>query len=879
MKFFKLLILFLASNYFVSSALGQANPSISVLPANSGLVNLGATLDLQITVGNTGTASIAAAKLRPVISVPAIVNILPDAQQTGLPAGWIIVVGSNTGSQIRVCNNTDVIAGATSRTIIIKVQGVTIGGPSTFSGQLNFGGATCSVAGAAPAGNNTADDNATSTVTVVAGCSLTVSAAAGTILCNGGTTTITASSTGIAGAVEYAIAGTNSFPFQASNTFTVPAGTYTLTARDVANPLTCQAVTSNITIDNPIALTSPTINITQPTCTNASGLVAITSPIAGLTFSVDGNATYVSYTAPIALATGAHSIRAKNSNGCLSPITNFTINTQPATPSAPIVGTITQPNCTVSTGAAVLSGLPSGDWTINPGTITGNTLTTILNNLPAGTYNYTVTNDVGCTSLPSATVTINTVLGAPTAPTVTIVQPTCTVATGTIIVTSATAGLTFKLDTGNYGPYPSGGFTNVPSGNHTLIVQNISGCLSPFTNIVINPQPVSPAAPVVNVSQPTCTVSTGIITVTSDTTGLEFSLDNALPFANYPASGYTLVLAGTHNLRVRNTSGCTPSITNNIVVNPQPASPSVTATFSAIACFGGSSTITALGSGAALPYEYRLNNPFAGPFQSSNIFTVPAGSYTITIKDANGCTGISNNLTIVQPIAIAASITSGSIACSGGNTTLTVLATGGSGVLEYSLDNSPNFQSSNIFNNVVAGSHSVKVRPVANPTCITTTSFITVTQPDSLKATASALAINQCGGTTEVKVVASGSKLPYAGVGSFTRGPGKWSFTVTDANGCTATTEVTILPPGCVDNKVFPNPAQNSITINHSKAEQQCTMQIFGMYGALVMSKTVPQNSFITTMDVSKLASGVYVLVFLNGNERKEVRFVKTNVK
>jgi large repetitive protein len=874
MKLFKLFILFLASNYIISSSLAQANPSIAVLPANAGLVNLGATLDLQITIGNTGTASIPAAKLRPVITVPAIVNILPDAQQTGLPTGWIIVPGSNTGSQIRICNGSDVIAGSTSRTIIIKVVGVTIGGPSTFLGQLNFGGATCTVAGAPPAGNVTADDNATSTITVVAGCSLTVSAVAGTILCNGGTTNITASSAGIAGAVEYAIAGTSSFPFQASNIFTVPAGTYTVTARDIANPLTCVAVSSNIVIDDPTAVASPTINVAQPTCTNASGLVTITSPTTGLTFSIDGNASYESYTAPIALATGAHSIRAKNSNGCLSPINNFTINTQPATPNAPTVGTITQPNCAVSTGSVVLNGLPSGDWIINPGAIVGNTASTIINSLSAGTYNFTVTNAVGCTSAPSANVNITAVVGAPATPTTLVIQPTCTVSTGSITITSSTTGLTFSLDGGPYNTYPASGFAGIDPGNHTIIAQNISGCLSPLANFTINAQPTAPAAPTVNVIQPTCTIATGIIVITSSTTGLTFSFDGG-SFAPYPSGGFTLAPAGTHSIAVQNNNGCAPSVTNNIIVNVQPATPLATISATTITCFGSNSTITATGTGGVLPYQYSLNS---GAFQAANIFTAPIGTYSVVIKDANGCASTSNSLNIIQPSQIAASITANAIACSGGSTRISVNATGGTGAYEYSLNNVTTYQTSNTFS-VFAGVYSAKVRLVVNPTCSVITPNITILQPDSLKASSSALAINTCGGTTEVKIVGTGGKLPYTGVGSFTRAPGTWRFVVTDANGCTANTEVTILPPGCVDIKVFPNPAQNSITINHSKAEQQCTIQIFSMHGALVMSKTVPQNTFITTMDVSKLASAVYVLVFVSGNERKEIRFVKTNIK
>ncbi len=876
MKLFKLIILFLASNYIVSTAFAQANPTIAVAPSNGGIVFVGATIDITVTIGNTGTASIPISKLRPIITVPSSVKFSDiSLQNPGLPTGWTILSLSplSNPTQLRICNTSDVIPGGESRTIVLKIEGISVAPANTFSGQINFGNGTTCAAGAPLSGNATADDFATSTVQVVSPCGLIIDASAGTILCNGGTTTITASSAGVLGPIEYRI---GNGAYQSSNIFTgLTAGTYIVGAVQVSNPFCTD--TTTVTILEPAPVPVPVVSIVQPNCAVATGLVSITSPTAGLTFSIDGNTPYLPYTGSISLPTGAHTIRAKNTNDCLSAITNITINAQPITPPAPIVGTITQPDCTVSTGSVVLSNLPSGNWILNPGNITGNTTSTILNNLPAGIYNFIVTNDAGCSSISATTVNINTVFGAPTAPEVTIVQPSCTISTGSIIVTSPTAGLLFKLDNGTFVSYPSGGFTGVASGNHTLIVQNVSGCLSPFTNIIINAQPASPAAPVVSVLQPTCTVSTGTIIVTSDTLGLQFSLDNGI-FNSYPTGGYT-VSSGTHNLRVRNNSGCIPSITNNIIVNLQPASPSASISASTITCFGTTGTLTAVGSGGILPYEFSLNN-VGGPFQTENIFSnVAAGTYFVVIKDANGCTGTTSNLTITQPLAIAASLSSGSIACKGGSTALTVIATGGIGTLEYSLNNTDIYQSSNIFNNVIAGIYTVKVRPVANPTCITTTSSITITQPDSLKATASASAISFCGGTTEVKVSAIGGKAPYTGTGSFVKGPGTWSFSVTDVNGCVATTKVTILPPGCVYVRVFPNPAQNNITVNHPASESASTIQIFGENGALAISKSVPQNAFITTIDISALASATYILIYINGKERKEIKFIKTNRK
>ena len=869
MRLYKLITFLLASNFILSTTFGQANPYISVISSNAGLVSLGGTLNLQIDIGNTGSASIAAFKLRPVITIPPIVNFLPDAQQlTGLPAGWSIV--SSTTTQIRICNGTDIIAGSTSRTIILKVQGMFIGGPSTFQGLLNYGGASCGVVGPAPSGNNIVDDISTSTVTVVAGCNLGLTASAGTILCNGGTTTITAVATNASGAVEYSITGVA--PFQTSNTFNVNAAgsPYIITVREVANPSTCIA-TATVTITEPLALLAPVVNIVQPTCTNANGIVTISTATTGLIFSVD-NATFIAYpTGGFLLTTGIHTLQAKNSNNCTSPLTTFAISAQPITPTAPTIGAITQPDCTVSTGNVILNGLPTGNWVINPGGIAGNTVNFTVSSLAAGSYNFSVTNSVGCTSTLSGNVLINNVVGAPLAPIITVVQPTCSLSLGSLTINSATTGLTFSLDGGAFAPYPLGGYTGITSGSHSLIAQNISGCLSPFANFIINMQPTAPSVPTVNVLQPSCTVTTGTIFITSPTSGITFSFDGG-PFLSYPFVGFTTI-AGTHSIAAQNSNGCIPSVLNNIIVNPQPASPTTSVSASAITCFGGNSTLTVVASGGVLPYQFSLN---AGVYQTANTFTVLAGTYSVIVKDANGCTG-SSNTSVIQPTAITASLSSGLIACNGGNTILTVLATGGSGAFEYSLNNGA-FQTNNTFN-VVTGIYSARVRLLANQSCTATTTALTVLQPNVLKATALALPINYCGGTTVVKVEATGGRLPYTGISNFIKGPGKWNYTVTDANGCTATTEVLVFPPGCVDLKVFPNPAQNYITVNHSEALAEAVIQIFGINGALVLSKTVPQNTFITTVDINRLASGTYLLTYVNYGERKEVKFIKNNTK
>lgn len=869
MRIQRFLFLTLFASLLMSlTVFGQSNPTISVLAGNSGLVAVGATLDIQIVIGNTGSVAIQQAKLRPVIQVPASVVFLPTLEQTGLPAGWSIL--TNTGSQIRFCNTSFIVPPQSSTTIILKVRGVSIAPSQPITGQIAFGNGTTCASGPSVAGNNTADDVSNSSIQVVPGCSLGINTNPGTILCNNGSTNITVTASNASGPVEYGLSSTG--PFQASNVFTnVSAGTYNVTVREVNNPTTC-IISSSVTITNPASVPAPVVNIIQPTCTNSNAEVSINNSTLGLTFSVDGGSFETYPTTGYLLPAGNHNIVAKNSNDCTSPATPFIVNAQPATPATPTVGTVVQPDCNINTGSITLSNLPAGNWVIAPGNINGNTATTNISNLAAGNYSFTVTNAVGCTSAATSNIQIIAVVGAPTEPTVTIIQPSCTIATGSITVTSTTSGINFSLDGGPFGPYPSIGYTGLTPGSHSLVAQNVSGCLSPISNIIINAQPASPSAPTVTVTQPTCTLATGSIVVTSNTTGVSFSLDGAA-FVSYPVGGF-VVAAGVHTLAIQNGSGCAPNVTTNIVVNAQPATPAVTATFTPITCFNGNSIISASAIGGVTPYQYSLNG---GSFQTPNNFTVVTGTYNIAVKDANGCVGNSGNVTITQPTAITATATATSIACNGGNATLTVTATGGVGTYEYRINNG-NFQASNSFT-VTAGTYNVSVRLANNPSCGTSISSpIVVTQPDVLKAIANANAIADCGGNTQARITATGGTLPYSGTGSFVRGPGNFNFVVVDARGCTSNVDLVIIPPGCVELEVYPNPARSVITVNHSPASSSdALMQIFSESGNRVLSQKIPQLSFKTNINVANLASGAYSIIYTNGNDKKVVKFIKTN--
>jgi hypothetical protein len=357
----------------------------------------------------------------------------------------------------------------------------------------------------------------------------------------------------------------------------------------------------------------------------------------------------------------------------------------------------------------------------------------------------------------------------------------------------------------------------------------------------------------------------------SDTTALTFSFDGA-PYSSYPVNGF-IANAGIHTLAVQNLSGCAPTVINNIVINPQPQTPTINASATEITCFGDYSTITISATGGVLPYEFSINDTI---FQSSNVFIVPSGIYRFTIKDSNGCSNKTDTIFLTEPLPITGTVVASPIACHGDSSTLTVSASGGVGAYEYSI-NSGLYQPSNSFI-VPAGEYTIDIRLINNPACFAAVSpKITILQPEKLRIFASYEAIKYCGDSTMITISANGGKPPYSGsLGEFIKGPGVWTFTVVDSNGCSTTSEITLLPPGCVELNVYPNPAENSISINHSAAiSTGAHFQIIADNGAKLFSQKVKENSFYSTIDISALARGVYLLVYINGNEMKVAKFTK----
>lgn len=117
-------------------------------------------------------------------------------------------------------------------------------------------------------------------------------------------------------------------------------------------------------------------------------------------------------------------------------------------PTPPTIGTITQPTIELATGSVVLNGLPSGEWTINPGSITGTGTSTTITGLASGTYTFTVTDASGFISDLSNVVVINAQQAGPSPPTGVSTQTFCENATVSDLVATGSTIQWYDAATG-----------------------------------------------------------------------------------------------------------------------------------------------------------------------------------------------------------------------------------------------------------------------------------------------------------------------------------------------------------------------------------------------------------------------------------------------
>ncbi|AYQ33261.1 choice-of-anchor Q domain-containing protein [Runella sp. SP2] len=698
------------------------------------------------------------------------------------------------------------------------------------------------------------------------------------------------------------------------------SGTYTFT---VTNDAGCTSVASgNVEINSQPSTPSAPVagTITQPTCTTLMGSVVLSGlPSSGtwtltrnpgsVTSTGSGSATTVS-----GLSSGTYTFTVINDAGCVSLASgNVEINSQPSTPSAPVVGTITQPTCALATGSVVLSGLPSsGQWTLtrNPGsaTSTGTGATTTVSGLASGIYTFTVTNDAGCTSVASGNVEINSQPSTPSAPVVgTITQPTCTTSTGSVILSGLPSSGQWTL-TRNPGSVTSTGagatttVSGLASGIYTFTVTNDAGCKSVASgNVEINSQPSTPSAPVLGtIMQPTCALATGSVALSGLPSSGQWTLTRNPGSATSTGTGATTTVSGLasgiYTFTVTNDAGCTSVASGNVEINSQPSTPSapVVGTITQPTCALATGSVALSGLPSSGTWTLTRNPGSVTSTGSGSATTVSGlvlGTYTFTVTNDAGCTSVaSGNVeinsqpstpsapvvgTITQPTC---STPTGSVALSGlpssGQWTLTrnpgsVTSTGSgsattvsglaSGIYTFTVTNDAGCTSVASGNVEINSQPSTPSAPVVG----------TITQPTCALATGS-VALSGLPSSGQWTLTRNLGSITSTGSGSATTVSGlvsgTYTFTVTNDAGCVS------LASGNVE--INSQPSTPSAPVVGTITQPTCTT----LMGSVVLSGLPSSGTWTLTrnpgsvtstgsgsaMTVSGLSSGTYTFTVTN---------------
>ena len=358
-------------------------------------------------------------------------------------------------------------------------------------------------------------------------------------------------------------------------------------------------------------------------------------------------------------------------------------------------------------------------------------------------------------------------------------------------------------------------------GTYTLVATDSNGCTGSAI-VILSKSAVSATVTQANI---TCNGgSNGSITVSTPTGGnggtYQVKLNSGGTYVNYSSPiTYSNLTAGTYTVYVKDSQGCEVTYSKTLT---QPAAVTFTTSSVIPTCWDGSNgSITVTASGGSGSYTYSKNG--GTTYQASNSFTSLAnGTYSIRVKDSNGCLSSASNVTLNRT-APSATFSHTAVSCYGGSDgTLTVSnPTGGAGgaaqTYQYKLDGGvyANFQSTSyIYLNITAGLYTIWIKDslgceksythtVTQPTQLTATMSNYVTGPNgSVTVTSSGgtwpktyrlyndtTSPYQVGGGTLVSTITGVTAANPSQI--FSNLPeGYYYVTVTDANGCTASTVI-----------------------------------------------------------------------------------------
>lgn len=393
-------------------------------------------------------------------------------------------------------------------------------------------------------------------------------------------------------------------------------------------------ITFNGQLPSPV---TPTVTTTPESCSSA-GTATITNYIAGETYVfTPGGPTAGAGGVVNGMNPGTSYTVVAGTGSCASQLsTPFNINAASGNVTDPVVNT-TPPTCFADGSSVITTYDPAASYTFDPvgptvgagGTINGMVLGTV----------YTVTeSDQTCTSAPSAPFSNEAQFPTPTL-SIAGTNPSCVGdndGIADLTVNGGTPGFMYNWSSGSSQEDPS----NLSAGNHTVTVTDANGCTATESVMLMDPAAITTS---ITGTDPTCfggTDGSADLTVNNGTPPYTFNWSSGSTQED-PSN----LVAGNNTVTITDVNGCTASESITLA-EPTPVLPNAFANYVSVlgACDGGGTSNPA---GGTPPYTYLWDNG-----QTTQTATgMCVGVHSVTVTDANGCTG-TQNITVNVPACL-----------------------------------------------------------------------------------------------------------------------------------------------------------------------------------------------------------------------------------
>ena len=461
------------------------------------------------------------------------------------------------------------------------------------------------------------------------------------------------------------------------------SGSYTATITD---NIGCQA-TQIATITAPSTSVSPGASITQPACGLCNGTISL-NPTGGngpvYTYTWSTSATSSSITNVCA---AVYQVDISDAAGCKTTYQIPVSNSNAPTANTSTTGVSCFGVCDGTASVAVSGG--TAPYTYN--WVSPSATTFSVSGLCTGTYFVQVKDAANCVQTQSVSI------AAPTAIVLnqTVTPTECGKCTGAISL-APTGGSGIYTYSWSGGLLPVATQTNLCAGSYTVVVND--GICTSTTFLAVN----SSNAPIVTlaVTNPTCFgLSNGSATATiiggvAPVTTVWSNGSNANPDAGLPTGNYNVVVTD-HN-------GCA-SVQNFTITAPTQIALSLSNTQLPSCSNICNGFLTAVPSGGTFPYTY---NWLPNNTTQDTIGHLCAGTYTVNVKDVNGCTVSQISTLVNNPFLISANPTITDPTCGQCNGTIALAPSGGNSPYTYTWTTGSN---AGTITNVCAGPYLVNI--------------------------------------------------------------------------------------------------------------------------------------------------------------------------